>query len=72
MGIFGHWYVLLIILVAILVLAGPRVLPRLGTLFGRRLKETQRASIEAGQAFKAEVTSGEARAPEPPPGEVQK
>jgi Sec-independent protein translocase protein TatA len=76
MGIFGHWYVLLIILLAILVLVGPRALPHLGTLFGRRLKETKRASIEAGQAFKAEITDGETGTPDPAsspaPGEVEK
>lgn len=72
MGIFGHWYVLLIIVAAILVLARPRMLPRLGTLFGRRLKETQRASMEAGRAFKAEVGDGQPDKPEPAPGEAEK
>jgi len=57
LGIFGHWYVILILIVAFLVLVAPSTLPRLGVRFGKRVRETKDASVEAAQAFKDEVTT---------------
>ncbi len=55
MGLFGHWYVIVILLVVLLLIVAPSTLPRLGVRFGRRVRETKDASIEAGRAFKDEV-----------------
>ena len=56
MGIFTHWYVVVIILAIALLLVAPSVLPRLGRRLGRRMRETKDATVEAGKAFKAEST----------------
>jgi Sec-independent protein translocase protein TatA len=55
MGIFTHWYVVVIILAIALLLLSPALLPRLGRRLGRRVRETRDASVEAGKAFKREA-----------------
>jgi Sec-independent protein translocase protein TatA len=55
MGIFTHWYVVVIILAVALLLLSPSLLPRLGRRLGRRVRETRDASVEAGKAFKKEA-----------------
>lgn len=56
MGIFTHWYVVVIILAIALLLLAPSVLPRLGRRLGQRMRETKDASVEAGKALRDEAT----------------
>ena len=56
MGLFGHWYVIVIlVLLFILLVMAPSTLAKMGTRFGRRVKETKDATIVAGRSFKDEV-----------------
>jgi Sec-independent protein translocase protein TatA len=52
MGIFTHWYVLVIVLAVALLLLGPSILPRVGRRLGRRVRETRDAGAATGKAFK--------------------
>jgi Sec-independent protein translocase protein TatA len=52
----GHYWIIgIIILAAVLLLIGPRLLPALGRRLGRRARETGAASKEAASAFKSEL-----------------
>ncbi len=66
MGLFGHWWILVVIILAgVLIIAGPRLLPKLGEFLGRRGREIKGASVEAGTKFKEEVTKpGDGTEPE--------
>ena len=55
MGLFGHWYVIVILALVLLLLVAPSTLGKMGVRFGRRVRETKDATIEAGRSFKDEV-----------------
>ena len=43
----GHlWIILIIIVLVVLVLAGPRILPKLGSRMGRLARDTKEGAVE--------------------------
>jgi len=68
MGLFGHWYVILILIALVVLFAGPSVLPRLGAHLGRRMRETKMASQEAGRSFRDEFQNSDEPETRPPAG----
>jgi sec-independent protein translocase protein TatA len=57
MGIFGHWYVLLIILAIVLIVYGPGKLPEVGAAIGKAMREFRNASSDLQEEIKRS-TSG--------------
>lgn len=45
-GIFGHWYVLFIILAIVLIVYGPGKLPEVGGAIGKAMREFRKASAD--------------------------
>ena len=45
-GVFGHWYVLLIILAIVLIVYGPGKLPEVGGAIGKAMREFRKQSSE--------------------------
>ncbi len=49
--IFGHWWVLIIVLVIVLIIWGPGKLPNLGSGLGRAIREFRKeSSAEPGES----------------------
>jgi Sec-independent protein translocase protein TatA len=65
------WFVLVIILVAVIVWRGPKTLPQLGKAFGRGVKEAREEAAKAQTEIQARTTTDPedrvAAAPEAPP-----
>lgn len=52
MGIFGHWYVLVIVLALVLIVYGPGKLPEVGAAFGKAMREFRKASTDLQEDIK--------------------
>ena len=63
----GHWYVLPILVVLLVLLASPSLLPRLGRFIGRRARETGAAGVQASRNLRDELTRPDEDDPEVPP-----
>lgn len=46
MGVFSHWYILLLILAIVLIVYGPGKLPEVGGAIGRAMREFRKASSD--------------------------
>jgi sec-independent protein translocase protein TatA len=71
-GLFGHWYVLLIILAIVLIVYGPGKLPEVGGAIGKAMREFRKQSSEFTDEIKKSTTVND---PQPsaeakPTGEV--
>jgi len=74
---FGHWWIIAIVLVIVLIVWGPGKLPDVGAGMGRAIREFRHASTEARDAMSAEghpapqatpsVTAAPSIASVPPP-----
>jgi len=51
-GIFGHWYLLLIILIIVLIVYGPGKLPEVGGAIGKAMREFRKASSDLTEDIK--------------------
>lgn len=60
MGIFGHWYVLLIILAIVLIVYGPGKLPEVGAAIGKAMREFRNASSDLQDEIKRSTTASPA------------
>ena len=60
MGIFGHWYVLLIILAIVLIVYGPGKLPEVGAAIGKAMREFRNASSDLQDEIKRSTTGSPA------------
>jgi sec-independent protein translocase protein TatA len=56
MPFFGHWYVLVIVLVVILIVYGPGKLPEVGGAIGKAMKEFRKASTELTDNIKSSTS----------------
>ncbi|MEA2645190.1 MAG: hypothetical protein QOE92_273 [Chloroflexota bacterium] len=57
LGIFTHWWILLIIIgLLVLLFVSPRALPGIGRRAGRKARETGEASVKAARNFKDEFS----------------
>jgi sec-independent protein translocase protein TatA len=45
MGMFGHWYILMIVLAIVLIVYGPGKLPEVGGAIGKAMREFRKASV---------------------------
>jgi len=52
MGIFGHWYVLIIVLAIVLIVYGPGKLPEVGAAIGKAMREFRNASSDIQEEIK--------------------
>jgi sec-independent protein translocase protein TatA len=57
MGIFGHWYVLIIILAIVLIVYGPGKLPEVGAAIGKAMREFRNASSDLQEEIKRGTTT---------------
>lgn len=55
MGIFDHWYILVIVLTIVLIVWGPGKLPEIGGAMGRAIREFQKASAETRSALQRDA-----------------
>jgi len=55
-GLFGHWYLILIILAIALIVFGPARLPELGAGLGKAIREFRKGASEMTENLKDEVT----------------
>jgi sec-independent protein translocase protein TatA len=62
MGVFSHWYILLLILAIVLIVYGPGKLPEVGGAIGRAMREFRKASSDLQDEIKKSTTDQ----PEPP------
>ena len=51
-GVFGHWYVLLLVLAIVLIVYGPGKLPEVGGAIGRGIREFRKASTDLTDEIK--------------------
>jgi sec-independent protein translocase protein TatA len=56
MPFFGHWYVLVIVLVVILIVYGPGKLPEVGGAIGKAMREFRKASTDLTENFKSSAS----------------
>jgi sec-independent protein translocase protein TatA len=56
-GLFGHWYVLVIVLAIVLIVYGPGKLPEVGGAIGKAMREFRKASSDLQENIKS-GTSG--------------
>ncbi|TMD41688.1 MAG: twin-arginine translocase TatA/TatE family subunit [Chloroflexi bacterium] len=55
-GVFGHWYVLLLVLAIVLIVYGPGKLPEVGGAIGRAMREFRKASSDLQDEIKKSTT----------------
>jgi sec-independent protein translocase protein TatA len=58
-GLFGHWYVLVIILAIVLIVYGPGKLPEVGGAIGKAMREFRKASTDLTDEIKRGGTTAE-------------
>ena len=56
-GLFGHWYILVLILVIVLIVYGPGKLPEVGGAIGKAMREFRKTSSDIQEEFKKSATS---------------
>ena len=59
MGLFGHWYILVILLVIVLIVYGPGKLPEVGGAIGKAMREFRKASTDLQEEIKRSATPSE-------------
>src|SRR5467141_4031984 len=55
-GLFGHWYILVLILVIVLIVYGPGKLPEVGGAIGKAMREFRKTSSEIQEEIKKSAT----------------
>jgi sec-independent protein translocase protein TatA len=55
-GIFGHWYVLVIVLAIVLIVYGPGKLPEVGGAIGKAMREFRKASSDLQENIKTSTS----------------
>jgi len=55
-GLFGHWYILVLILVIVLIVYGPGKLPEVGGALGKAMREFRKTSSDIQEEFKKSAT----------------
>ena len=68
MGVFSHWYILLLVLAIVLIVYGPGKLPEVGGAIGRAMREFRKASTDLQDEIK-KSTSDQPEAPTRPAAE---
>ncbi len=56
MGLFGHWYILLIVLAIVLIVYGPGKLPEVGGAIGKAMREFRKASTDLQEEIQRSTT----------------
>jgi sec-independent protein translocase protein TatA len=74
-GLFGHWYVLVIVLAIVLIVYGPGKLPEVGGAIGKAMREFRRASTDLTDEIKrgtgSEPAADARPTPTPPASDVK-
>jgi len=63
MPFFGHWYILVLILVIVLIVYGPGKLPEVGGAIGKAMREFRKTSSDIQEEFKKSATPDSSVAP---------
>jgi sec-independent protein translocase protein TatA len=66
-GLFGHWYILVLILVIVLIVYGPGKLPEVGGAIGKAMREFRKTSSDIQEEFKKSATPDSSTASPPAP-----
>ena len=56
MPFFGHWYILVLVLVIVLIVYGPGKLPEVGGAIGKAMREFRKTSSDIQEEFKKSAT----------------
>ena len=56
MGLFTHWYILLIVLAIVLIVYGPGKLPEVGGAIGKAMREFRKASSDLTEEIQRSAT----------------
>jgi len=56
MGLFTHWYILLLVLAIVLIVYGPGKLPEVGGAIGRAMREFRKASTDLQEEIQRSTT----------------
>lgn len=62
-GFFGHWYILVLILVIVLIVYGPGKLPEVGGAIGKAMREFRKTSSDIQEEFKKSATPDSSTTP---------
>jgi sec-independent protein translocase protein TatA len=62
MGLFTHWYILLLVLAIVLIVYGPGKLPEVGGAIGKAMREFRKASTD----LQEEIQRSTSPTPTPP------
>jgi len=65
--ILGHWYVLVIVLVLVLIVFGPGRLPEVGGAIGKAMNEFRKASTDIQEDIKRSVSQDKPAETRPTP-----
>jgi TatA/E family protein of Tat protein translocase len=66
-GLFGHWYILVLILVIVLIVYGPGKLPEVGGAIGKAMREFRKTSSDIQEEFKKSATPDSSTSSPPAP-----
>lgn len=66
-GFFGHWYILVLILVIVLIVYGPGKLPEVGGAIGKAMREFRKTSSDIQEEFKKSATPDSSAEPKATP-----
>lgn len=66
-GLFGHWYVLVIVLAIVLIVYGPGKLPEVGGAIGKAMREFRKASTDLTDEIKRGTATEPAAETHPAP-----
>jgi sec-independent protein translocase protein TatA len=69
-GLFGHWYILVLILVIVLIVYGPGKLPEVGGAIGKAMREFRKTSSDIQEEFKKSATPDSTTEPNATTGTV--
>jgi sec-independent protein translocase protein TatA len=65
MGLFTHWYVLLLVLAVVLIVYGPGKLPEVGGAIGKAMREFRKASTDLQEEIQRSATPSTTTTPSP-------
>lgn len=63
---FGHWWIILLVLLIVLIVYGPGKLPDVGGAIGKGIREFRKASSDLQEEIKKSTSEPPSEPPKPP------